>query len=130
MIGREKIGREKIGREKIGREKIGREKIAPWWAEPPAIGGGAQMRFGRRMYGGLALLSCLGFGAALGVWLFALAGDHLVVVPRAAVLASLLVGMLCLWVGAFSLFMLAQGATLTRDRSSSGARVKKSSMNR
>jgi hypothetical protein len=71
--------------------------------------GRRSMRIERRMYGGLALMSCLGFGAALGVWFFALAGDHLFVVPRAVELASLLVGMLCLWVGMFSLFMLVRG---------------------
>jgi len=80
------------------------------------------MRIGCRTYGGLALISCLGFGAALGVWLFALAGGHLFVVPPAVVLASLLVGLLCLWVGAFSLFMLAQGANATRGDHSSGVR--------
>ena len=82
------------------------------------------MRFGRRMYGGLVLMSCLGFGAALGVWVFALAGDHLFVAPRALVLASLLVGLLCLWVGAFSLFMLAQraNANATRGKHASGVR--------
>ncbi len=52
------------------------------------------MRIGRTMYGVLALIGCLGFGAALGVWLFALAGGHLFVVSRAVVLASLLVGLL------------------------------------
>jgi hypothetical protein len=73
------------------------------------------MRNRRWMYGALTLIACLGFGAALGLWLYTIAGGHVYVVPRPFLLISALVGPICACVGAFAFVMVATGARTYTD---------------